>query len=149
MPRGTALPMTGTAHPTSSPVSLGEVAAHLTDVETFRQAVESCVAVHLITFNGEFGETLTNGTELVAAAEAAGVQRVSVLSGWDESTVEPALRESDLDWALLAPVESMSNAREWALEIVSERRVRTLADWPCSPMEGRTMITPPTTNPSV
>lgn len=112
------------------PDGVDVIRGDLTDVETFRQAVESCVAVHLITFNGEFGETLTNGAELVAAAEAAGVQRVSVLSGWDESTVEPALRESDLDWALLAPVEFMSNAREWAPEIVSERRVRTLADWP-------------------
>lgn len=106
------------------------VRGDLTDVEAFRRAVEGCDAVHFITFNGEFGETLTNGPELVAAAEDAGVRRVSVLGGWDESTLEPALRESELAWALLAPVEFMSNAREWAPEVVSDRRVRTLADWP-------------------
>lgn len=112
------------------PAGVEGVRGDLTDVDSFRQAVTGCNAVHLITFNGEFGETLTNGAELVAAAEEAGAQRVSVLGGWDESTVEPALRESDLAWAQLAPVEFMSNAKEWAPEIVSHRRVRTLADWP-------------------
>lgn len=112
------------------PEGVEVVRGDLTDADAFARAIEGCDAVHFITFNGEFGETLTNGVELVAAAEAAGVQRVSVLGGWDESTLEPALRESDLAWALLAPVEFMSNAREWAPEVVSDRRVRTLADWP-------------------
>jgi uncharacterized protein YbjT (DUF2867 family) len=112
------------------PAGVDVVRGDLTDADSFRQAAEGCDAVHFITFNGEFGETLTNGPDLVAAAEAAGVRRVSVLSGWDESTLEPALQTSGLAWALLAPVEFMSNAREWAPEIASDRRVRTLANWP-------------------
>lgn len=112
------------------PEGVDIVRGSLTDADAVRRAVEGCDAVHFITFNGEFGETLANGAALVAAVEAAGVSRVSVLSGWDESTLEPALRESGLAWALLAPVEFMSNAREWAPEVVSDRRVRTLADWP-------------------
>lgn len=112
------------------PEGVGVVRGDLTDADAFRRAIGGCDAVHFITFNGEFGETLTNGAELVAATAAADVQRVSVLGGWDESTLEPALRAGDLDWALLAPVEFMSNAREWAPEVVSNRRVRTLADWP-------------------
>ncbi|PRB14886.1 NAD(P)H-binding protein [Microbacterium sp. MYb62] len=112
------------------PAGVDVVRGDLTDVEAFGRAVDGCSGVHFITFNGEFGETLTNGVELVAATQAAGVRRVSVLGGWDESTLEPALRDGGLDWALLAPVEFMSNAREWAPEIVSDRRVRTLADWP-------------------
>ncbi|WP_309103364.1 NAD(P)H-binding protein [Microbacterium sp.] len=102
----------------------------LADAESFGRAVDGCEAVHLITFTGEFGEPLTNGPELIAAAEKAGVRRASVLGGWDQSTLEPALESAHLPWALLAPVEFMANAREWAPEIVSDRRVRTLADWP-------------------
>ncbi len=112
------------------PEGVDVVRGDLTDADAFRRVVEGCGAVHFITFHGEFGETLTNGAELVAAVEAAGARRVSVLSGWDESTLEPALRESGLAWALLAPVEFMSNAREWAPEVVSDHRVRSLADWP-------------------
>lgn len=105
------------------------VRGDLTDTESVRAALEGCEAVHFITFTGDFTSTLENGAELVAAAESAGIRRVSVLGSWDESTLEPALRASSLPWAQLAPVEFMSNALEWAPEITANRRVRTLADW--------------------
>lgn len=121
-----------TRHPetTSFPAGVTAVRGDLTDLDSMRAALAGCDAVHFITFDGEFGTGLQNGPELVAIASAAGVQRVSVLGGWDESTLEPALRESSLPWGLLAPVEFMTNALEWAPVIIAERRVRTLADWP-------------------
>lgn len=106
------------------------VQGDLTDLDSMRAAMEGCEAVHFITFDGATGAPLQNGAELVALAEASGVQRISVLGGWFESTLEPALRAGSIPWAQLAPVEYMTNAFEWAPEVAQHRRVRTLADWP-------------------
>ncbi|WP_243230215.1 SDR family oxidoreductase [Microbacterium sp. CIAB417] len=112
------------------PRDVDAVRGDLTDLESMRSAMEGCDAVHFITFDGAFGTTLQNGPELVELAEAAGIRRISVLGGWDESTLEPALRAASIPWAQLAPVEFMTNALEWAPEIAGTRRVRTLAAWP-------------------
>lgn len=121
-----------TRHPdrASFPPAATAVRGDLTDLDSMRAAMQGCSAVHFITFDGEFGAPLQNGADLVALAVESGVRRVSVLGGWDESTLEPALRSSPLSWSLLAPVEFMSNAREWAPEIAATRRVRTLANFP-------------------
>lgn len=114
------------ALPTGAEVVRGD----LTDLGSVRSAVAGVDAVHLITFDGGTGEGLSDGPALVAAIADAGVERVTVLAGWDESTVEPALRASTLAWTLLHPVEFMGNALEWAADVVAGDEVRTLADWP-------------------
>jgi uncharacterized protein YbjT (DUF2867 family) len=92
--------------------------------------LDGVTALHLITFSGD--TPLTNGAEIVARARRAGVRRITVLSGWEESSVEQALRESDIGWTLLQPVEFMSNAVEWAESVRTERVVRSFANWPSS-----------------
>jgi uncharacterized protein YbjT (DUF2867 family) len=95
-----------------------------------RAVMAGCDAVHFITFDAASGTTLQNGRDLVEVAEKAGVRRVSVLGGWEQSTLEPALRDSALAWALVAPVEFMMNALEWAPQVSGEGVVRTMADFP-------------------
>ncbi|MEJ2884864.1 NmrA family NAD(P)-binding protein [Actinomycetospora aeridis] len=91
------------------PAAAEVVRGDLTDVTTLAGAFAGVEAAHLITFSGEFGDTLTNGPEIVDALVAAGVARVSVLGGWDTSTVEPALDAAGVAWALLSPTEFMAN----------------------------------------
>ncbi|ALG09718.1 NmrA family NAD(P)-binding protein [Kibdelosporangium phytohabitans] len=84
----------------------------LSDAATLAPALEGVTALHLITFAGY--QDLTNGEELVELARKAGVQRVTVLRGWDETSVQEALRASDLPWTHVQVVEFMGNALEWA-----------------------------------
>lgn len=106
------------------PAGTEVVRGDLTDVGTLEDAFDGVGAVHLITFSGEFGTTLTNGAEIVDALVAAGVARVSVLGGWDTSTVEPALDGAGVPWALLSPVEFMANALDHAGAVRTTGEVR-------------------------
>jgi len=89
------------------------VAGDLTDVTTLDAAFDGVGAAHLITF-GRGYEPLENGRDLVALAEKAGVERVTVLSGWLEGTLEPAVRDSRIAWTFVSPVEFMANTlHDW------------------------------------
>lgn len=103
------------------------VEGDLTDVATLGPAFDGVEAAHLITFGGDEGEDLANGDEIVALAEKSGVRRASVLSGWATTSVEAALKAGSVDWTLVAPVEFMSGALEWAPEVQEHGRVSTLA----------------------
>lgn len=92
---------------------------------TLAPALEGVTGLHLITL-GAFHA----GPELVELATAAGVRRVSVLSGWDESSVEKALRASSLGWTQIQCVEFMANALDWAPSIREEGVVRVFGDAP-------------------
>ena len=81
-------------------------------------------AAHLITFGGDGYAALENGPEIVVALRAAGVERVSVLGGWDTSTLEPALDAAGVPWALLSPVEFMANTLDHADAIRADGEVR-------------------------
>ncbi|WP_460797113.1 NAD(P)H-binding protein [Microbacterium sp. GXF0217] len=122
--------LTRTPERAQFPDGVVAVQGDLTDLDSMRAAMAGCEAVHFITFDGATGAPLQNGADLVALAAASGVRRISVLGGWVESTLEPALRTGTVAWAQLAPVEYMTNALEWAPEVAEHRRVRTLADWP-------------------
>ncbi|GAA2213727.1 NAD(P)H-binding protein [Nonomuraea monospora] len=102
----------------------------LTEPATLAPALEGVTGLHLITFGGDDGAPLENGPELVELAAKAGVRRVSVLSGWDESTVEQALRAGDLGWTRLQCVEFMANAFDWAESIRREGVVRVFGNHP-------------------
>lgn len=121
-----------TRNPASAnlPDGVDVVAGDLTDPDTLTGAFDGISAAHLITFGGDDGVPLATGPQLVELATRAGVRRVTVLGGWDESTLEPALRASGLGWTLLAPVEFMSGALEWAGSVREHGAIRLLADWP-------------------
>src|SRR5690625_721577 len=105
------------------PTGAEVVAGDLTDPASLRPAFAGVRAAHLITFGGEVGEDLENGHDLVDLAESAGVERVSVLGGWDTTSVQAALATSSLSWAQLEPLAFMANTLEWADEVRSRRTV--------------------------
>ncbi|SDL09550.1 NAD(P)H-binding protein [Nonomuraea jiangxiensis] len=104
------------------PAGAEAVRGDLTKPDTLRPALDGVTGLHLITFGGD--EPLQTGYEIVELAAKAGVRRVTVLSGWDPSTVEQALEQGDLGWTLLQPVEFMANALELAESIRTEGVVR-------------------------
>ncbi|NRQ33350.1 NmrA family NAD(P)-binding protein [Nonomuraea sp. NN258] len=105
------------------PAGVEVVRGDLTDAASLVPALAGVTGLHLITFGGD--EPLGNGAEIVALATAARVRRVSVLSGWDPSSVEAALAAGDLPWTLLRPVEFMANALDLAESIRADGVVRT------------------------
>ncbi len=104
------------------------VGGDLTDAASLASALHDVTAVHLINFGGDDYAPLENGGELVAMIEAAGVRRVTMLAGWSESTLEPAVRASGLAWTTVAPTEIMANALEWADEVRDGRVERPYGD---------------------
>ncbi|WP_426752392.1 NAD(P)H-binding protein [Myxococcus sp. Y35] len=112
------------------PAGVEVVQGDLADATSLTRAFEGVSAVHLMTCAGDDGESLTNGDALIRLAEQAGVRRVTVLGGWDETSVESALQKSTLGWTRLEPVEFMANTLEWAPSIKEGNVVRQLATWP-------------------
>ncbi|MEU6787774.1 NAD(P)H-binding protein [Nonomuraea angiospora] len=100
----------------------------LTAPQTLGPALEGVTGLHLITVAGDDQAALQTGPELVELAAKAGVTRVSVLSSWDECSVEEALRAGDLGWTQLRCVEFMTNALEWAESIREEGVVRVFGN---------------------
>ncbi|WP_433274048.1 NAD(P)H-binding protein [Actinosynnema sp. CS-041913] len=95
------------------PAAVEVVRGDTTDAASLRAAFDGVHAAHLINF-GHTYQPLANGPDVVAAARDAGVRRVTLLGGWQEGTLEPAVRASTLEWTQLRPGEFMAN---------------TLADW--------------------
>ncbi|MEU7000852.1 NAD(P)H-binding protein [Nonomuraea sp. NPDC046570] len=106
------------------PAEAEVVRGDLTKPDTLRPALEGVTGLHLITFGGDDGEPLQTGHEIVEMATKAGVRRVTVLGGWDPSTVEKALDDGELGWTFLRPVEFMANALDLAESIRTEGLVR-------------------------
>lgn len=104
------------------------VGGDLTDAASLASALHGVTAVHLINFGGDDYAPLENGRELVTMIEAAGVRRVTMLAGWSESTLEPAVRASGLAWTTVSPTEIMANALEWADEVRGGRVERPYGD---------------------
>jgi len=99
------------------PAGVEIVEGDLTKPETLAPALEGVSGLHLINFNGDDYAPLQTGKTLMAMAERAGVQRVTVLLGGDKGALEQAVEESSLAWTLLQPVEFMSNGLTFASEI--------------------------------
>ncbi|WP_326821490.1 NAD(P)H-binding protein [Streptosporangium sp. NBC_01756] len=95
------------------PAEVEIVAGDLTATDSLLPALDGVTGIHLITFGGADYGPLRNGPEIVESAVKAGVRKVTVLGGWDEGTLEPAVRAGDLDWTFLQPTEFMSNALHW------------------------------------
>lgn len=108
----------------SFPAGVEVVAGDLTQPQTIKPALEGVAGLHLITFGGDDYAPLQTGSEIMALAEQAGVQRVTVLMGGEKGDFEQAVESSALAWTLLQPVEFMSGALDWAESIRSEGVVR-------------------------
>jgi len=106
------------------PAGAEVVRGDITDAAGLARVLDGVEAAHLITFGGDGYAALENGPEIVAALRAAGVDRVSVLGGWDTSTLEPALDAAGVPWALLSPVEFMANTLDHADAIRADGEVR-------------------------
>ncbi|MBW4718224.1 SDR family oxidoreductase [Saccharothrix obliqua] len=90
------------------PAEVEVVRGDTTDARSLRPAFAGVTAAHLINFGNTY-RPLPNGPEIVAEAQAAGVRRVTILGGWKEGTLEPAVRASDLEWTHVRPGEFMFN----------------------------------------
>ncbi|XVQ85395.1 SDR family oxidoreductase [Microbispora siamensis] len=73
------------------PYGVEVAAGDLTDAAGLEAAFDGVTAVHLINFGVGY-RPLTNGRDIVALAERAGVGKTTVLGGWQEGTLEPAVR---------------------------------------------------------
>ncbi|WP_214411272.1 SDR family oxidoreductase [Sphaerisporangium fuscum] len=106
------------------PAGAEVVAGDLTDVSTLAAAFDGVAAAHLINFGGDY-RPLPNGPRIAEAAVRAGVGRVTLLGGWQEGTLEPAVRESGLEWTHLKPGEFMGNTlHDWAARLRAEGVIR-------------------------
>jgi uncharacterized protein YbjT (DUF2867 family) len=102
------------------PSEVEVVAGDLTVTDSLVPALDGVTGVHLINFGGDDYGLLRNGQEIVDLAVKAGVRRATVLGGWDEGTLEPAVKAGNLDWTFVRPTEFMSNALHWAETIRTE-----------------------------
>jgi uncharacterized protein YbjT (DUF2867 family) len=106
------------------PAGVEVVQGDLTQPETLTAALEGVTGLHLITFGGDYGAPLETGPEIMALAEKAGVQRVTVLLGGQLGPLEAAVQAGNLDWTFLQPVEFMSNMLDWVQSVRAESIVR-------------------------
>lgn len=96
------------------PPQVEVVAGDLAQPETLVSALEGVEGLHLLSFAGDDYAPLQTMPEIMRLAEAAGVQRVTLLMGSEKGEVEAAVEASNLAWTLLQPVEFMSNILSWA-----------------------------------
>ncbi|MFI7413969.1 SDR family oxidoreductase [Streptomyces sp. NPDC049627] len=107
------------------PAGAEAVQGDLTEPDSLIPALEGVTGLHLITFGGPYFAPLETGPRILELARAAGVRRVTVLHGGGPSLLEDAVRADEgVDWTVLMPVEFMSNALEWAEQIVASDEVR-------------------------
>lgn len=85
---------------------------------TLTSVFDGVTAAHLINFGGGGHYAPSEvGAEIVELAVKAGVRRVTMLAGYAEGTLEPAVKASELEWASISPNEFMSNALMWVWSI--------------------------------
>ncbi|MGW6568264.1 NmrA family NAD(P)-binding protein [Streptomyces sp. NPDC054975] len=100
-----------TALPAGVEIAVGD----LTDPDSLTDALQGADGLHLITFQGAAFTPLETGPRILELARKAGVRRVTVLHGGEDTPMERAVKDSEgLDWTVVMPVEFMSNALEWA-----------------------------------
>ncbi|MGI5154023.1 SDR family oxidoreductase [Microbispora sp. CA-102843] len=106
------------------PYGVEAAAGDLTDAAGLEAAFDGVTAVHLINFGVGY-RPLTNGRDIVDLAERAGVGKATVLGGWQEGTLEPAVRASGLEWTFLRPMQFMANfLNDWGESLRTTGRVR-------------------------
>ncbi|UHA71881.1 NAD(P)H-binding protein [Paenibacillus sp. 481] len=100
------------------PAGVEVVSGDLASPAAIAEAFQGVTGLHLITFNGDAYTPLNSASEIIELAKKAGVQRITVLCGPEESVVEQAVKASGIDWTMLHPVEFMGNAIwDWGYSI--------------------------------
>lgn len=106
------------------PQGVEVVGGNLSDTASLAAAFDGVIAVHLIGFGDNYAP-LSNGAEIMALAQRAGVRKVTRLRGEVEKTaLDYAVEASGLEWTYLSPVEFMANVLEWSASIKTEGVVR-------------------------
>lgn len=108
------------------PEGVDAVAGDLTRPATLDAVFDGITAMHLISLGGDDYAPLTTAPAVLARAAAAGVRRVTVLTGTvDELAVFAAVRESGLEWTHIRPeAEFMANKLGWAASVARDGVVR-------------------------
>ncbi|MDF2649411.1 MAG: NmrA family protein [Paenibacillus sp.] len=107
------------------PKGVEVVAGDLNAPETLQTALQGVKGLFLITSSDELNASLQTEPKVIEMAELAGVERVTVLVGYEEGPVEEALKNSGMEWTLIKPGEFMANIlMDWQESIRSESVVR-------------------------
>jgi uncharacterized protein YbjT (DUF2867 family) len=109
---------------TRLPDGVEAVAGDFTDLASIEAALEGASGLHLMTTFGPRNETVPNSADIAAAAEKAGVRRVTLLWNGYRGPVEEAFAASGLEVTELQPGEFMSNTLTWAEEVRTTGVVR-------------------------
>jgi uncharacterized protein YbjT (DUF2867 family) len=97
------------------PAGVEVAAGDLTAPDSLTQALAGVDRVHLISIGGDDYAPLHTATKVLARVRAAGVRRVTVLTGTaGELAVADAVAASGLEWTHVRPVEFMANKLQWA-----------------------------------
>jgi len=89
-------------------------------------ALDGVTALHLIALAGDDYQPLPDPSAVVEVAVAAGVKRITVLTGTDdELAVVRAVEASGVDWTHVRPLEFMANKLAWADLVRAEGVVRS------------------------
>jgi uncharacterized protein YbjT (DUF2867 family) len=103
------------------PAGVQVVEGDLSSPDTLGPALQDATALHLIPIAGDDYRPLETAPEIVGAAVAAGVKRITVLTGSDdELAVVRAAEASGVDWTHVRPLEFMANKLAWAESIRAE-----------------------------
>lgn len=118
--------LTRNAKSANLPDGVDVVEGDLTRPESIEPVLEGVSAMHLISFNSADYAALATGREILTRAAAAGVKRVTVLTGQEsELAVAEAVAASGLQWTHVRPgVDYMANKLEWAKSIAAGEPVR-------------------------
>ncbi|MDH6580266.1 NAD(P)H-binding protein [Kitasatospora sp. MAP5-34] len=116
------------------PDGVRHVAADLAELTSLTTALDGAKALFLL-LSGDLHAPEARPTDIIGLAAAGGVRRVVLLSSQGVATrplgpsrvamrtVEDALRESGLDWAVLRPGGFASNALAWAESVRTQGMV--------------------------
>jgi uncharacterized protein YbjT (DUF2867 family) len=84
------------------------------NLSSMEAAFQDVTAVHLPVSGGSTSGSTFDGARLVAAAEAAGVKRATLLWNGVPGDVERAFEQSDIEWTRLESATFMGNTLVWA-----------------------------------
>ncbi|MFH9969553.1 SDR family oxidoreductase [Streptomyces mirabilis] len=121
-------------HTVAMPDGVRHVAADLAELPSLTPALDGAKALFLL-LSGDLHAPEARPADIIGLAAASGVRRVVLLSSQGVATrplgpsrvamrtVEDALRESGLDWAVLRPGGFASNALAWAESVRTQGTV--------------------------
>lgn len=94
--------------------------------ETLKDVFKDAYGVHFISIGDEKYTPLSNGKNIIELAEKSGIKRATILWNGEgnESSLEKAIKTSNLEWTILQPQEYMANALGWKQAIIEKNEVK-------------------------